>query len=114
MARRAMPSGRSGYDGTPEDIFAFQDDLTRNIVQSLQITLNRGEAARLWEGQTRNLRAWEKAVQALKVFFRYTTADAEAARRLFEEAIALDPKLYGGSCLVGSYPSLGCAAIASR
>jgi TolB-like protein len=83
------------YDGSPEDIFAFQDDLTRNIVQSLQITLNRGEAARLWEGQTRNLRAWEKAVQALKVFFRYTTADTELARRLFEEAVALDPSYTG-------------------
>ncbi len=83
------------YEGCFDDIFAFQDDLTRNIVQALQVTLNRGEAARLWEGQTRNLRAWEKAVQALKIFHRFTPADNAIARRLFEEAVAIDPTYTG-------------------
>lgn len=79
------------YEGTLDDVFAFQDDLTRNIAQALQITLSRGESARLWEGQTRNLRAWEKVVQGMRAFQRFTTADNDMARRLLEEAIALDP-----------------------
>jgi TolB-like protein len=89
------------YEGSLEDIFAFQDDLTRNIVQSLQITMAKGESARLWEGQTRNLRAWEKAVQGLSVFRRYTTADNETARRLLEEAVALDPSYTGAMAWLG-------------
>ena len=83
------------YEGSLDDIFAFQDDLTRNIAQALQLTLTKGEAAQLWEGQTRNLRAWEKTVQALKLFYRYTTADNLRARKLLEEAVALDPAYTG-------------------
>lgn len=83
------------YDGSVEDIFAFQDDLTRSIAQALQVTLKQGEASRLWEGQTKDLRAWEKAVQGLRIFHRYTVADNATARRLLEEAIALDPHYTG-------------------
>ncbi len=89
------------YDGSFDDIFAFQDDLTRNIVQALQVRLSAGEAARLWEGQTKNLRAWEKAVLAHQIFQRYSTADNETARSLLEEALAIDPSYTGAMAWIG-------------
>jgi len=89
------------YDGTADALFAFQDDLTRSIVQALQVTLTKGEAARLWEGQTRNLRAWEKAVLGHQSFLRYTTADNAAGRRLLEEAVAIDPRYTGALAWLG-------------
>lgn len=89
------------YDGAADDLFVFQDELTRSIVQALQVTLAKGEAARIWEGRTRNLRAWEKAVQGHQAFMRYTTADNAAGRRLLEEAIAIDPGYTGAMAWLG-------------
>ncbi|NJM30886.1 MAG: hypothetical protein HC855_12995 [Rhizobiales bacterium] len=48
------------YEGAIDDIFAVQDEITRNIALAMEVTLTRGESARLWESQTKNLRAWEK------------------------------------------------------
>lgn len=89
------------YEGTSDDIFAVQDDITRNIVQALQVTLSIGESARLWEGQSRNLRAWEKAVLGHSIFQRYSTADTELGRSLLEEAVAIDPTFTGAMAFLG-------------
>jgi TolB-like protein len=89
------------YDGAAEDIFAMQDDITRNIVQAMQVRLMRGESARLWEGQTKNLKAWEKAVLGFQTFARFSKADSMRGRELLEEAVALDPKYTGALALLG-------------
>ncbi|MFQ5971028.1 MAG: adenylate/guanylate cyclase domain-containing protein, partial [Alphaproteobacteria bacterium] len=86
------------YDGDLSDIFEVQDDITRNIVMALQIKLTYGELARLWEGQTNNLRAWEKMVEGRRLFNQMIWTDILNARRLFEEAVALDPS-YGGALI---------------
>ena len=103
-----LTDGRSGssiwaerYEGTLDDFFAVQDDITKNIVQALQVTLTSGEAARLWEGQSKNLRAWEKAVLGRQVFQRFSTADSDRGRRLLEEAVNIDPGFTGAMALLG-------------
>jgi tetratricopeptide (TPR) repeat protein len=63
---------------------------------ALQVQLTYGELARLWEGQTTDLRAWAKMVEGRKLFNEYNRTDILKARRLFEEAIAIDPG-YGGA-----------------
>jgi adenylate cyclase len=88
-----------GYDREPKDIFAIQDDITIKITNALQVELTTGEETRLWD-KTTNLRAYEKLLQALDYIYRYTKEDNSTARRLFEEAITLDPKYvnaYAGS-----------------
>jgi adenylate cyclase len=80
-----------GYDREPKDIFAIQDDITIKITNALQVELTTGEETRLWD-KTTNLRAYEKLLQALDYIYRYTKEDNSTARRLFEEAITLDPK----------------------
>ena len=89
------------YEGELDDIFALQDEITRNIALAMEVTLTRGESARLWESQTKNLRAWEKAVVARDMLQRYTTRDVANARRLLEEAVLLDPAYTGARALLG-------------
>lgn len=79
------------FDGRLDDIFGFQDQITRQIAIALQIRLTYGELARLWEGQTQDLRAWEKMVLARDHFLRFNLPDNRSARRLLEEALAIDP-----------------------
>ena len=86
------------YDGRLDDIFQVQDDITRNIALALQVKLTYGELARLWEGQTTNLSAWAKMVEGRRFFNQYDRGNILAARRLFEEAVAIDPT-YGGALI---------------
>jgi adenylate cyclase len=81
-----------GYDREPKDIFAIQDDITIKITSALSVELTEGDQARLWaKNQTTNIRAYEKMLQGSDYIFRYTKEDNATARRLYEEAIALDP-----------------------
>ena len=89
------------FDGKLDDIFAVQDEITRNIVLALQIKLTSGETARLWEGQTTNLRAWEKMVLARDKFSRFDVADNRRAQRLLEESLQIDPNYTGAMLQLG-------------
>ena len=81
------------YDREQKDIFAIQDDITLEITKALQADVMSGEQARLWaKNQTKNLEAWEKWLQGDEYFFRFTKDNNATARRLFEEAIVLDPE----------------------
>ena len=47
----------------------------------------------IWaKNSTTNLEAWEKFLQGDEYIFRFTKEDNATARRLFEEAIVLDPE----------------------
>ena len=100
--------GRSGqhvwadrYDAPLDAVFAVQDEITRSIALALQVELTQGESARLWEGQTKDLRAWERMVKARLALQRYTTADNSIAQRLLREAIAIDPLCTGALLMLG-------------
>ncbi|MEJ1936216.1 hypothetical protein WDZ92_38985 [Nostoc sp. NIES-2111] len=89
------------YDGDLTDVFAIQDEIARRVALALQIKLTHGETIRFWEGQTRNLRAWEKMVEARERFDRYNKVDNAVARRLLREAIEHDPDYTGAIALLG-------------
>ena len=89
------------FDGKLDDIFALQDEITRNIVLALQIKLTSGEAVRLWEGQTRNLRAWEKMALARDKFSRFDVASNRDAQRLLKESLQIDPNYTGAMLQLG-------------
>jgi DNA-binding SARP family transcriptional activator/Tfp pilus assembly protein PilF len=103
-----LVDGRSGkhvwaerYEGELADIFAVQDQITQAIALAMQVKLTAGDMAQTWEGQTRNLRAWEKAVTARDAFLRFSKSDNENARQLLEEAISIDPGYTGAMVLHG-------------
>ena len=53
------------YDRKLDDIFAIQDEMTREIVTALRLRLSDGESAQIWLGGTRNVDAWTYALSAL-------------------------------------------------
>jgi tetratricopeptide (TPR) repeat protein len=79
------------YDRDLDDVFALQDEITLSVVTALQITLTQGELARIRRRGTNNLRAWLLVNQSFEHLVRFTKEDNEQARKLAEEAIALDP-----------------------
>ena len=79
------------YDRTLQDIFAVQDEITKNIVTAMQVKLTQGEQARGVASGTNNLEAYLKCLQANELMQRINIESNALAKRLAEEAIALDP-----------------------
>lgn len=86
---RQLWSGR--FEGRADDIFSFQDEITRKIAIAMQVELTKGDSARLWDGQTSSLSAWERYVVAHGYYLRWTEADNSRARDLLREALEIDP-----------------------
>jgi adenylate cyclase len=79
------------YDWEVKDVFAVQDDITRQILGALQVQLTGGEMARMSADMV-SIRAYEKYLKAQEHGSRRTKEDSLIARRLFQEVIALDPE----------------------
>jgi TolB-like protein/class 3 adenylate cyclase len=78
------------YDRKLIDIFALQDEITKNIMSTLQIKLTDGEEARLYAKGTDNLDAYMKYLQGRKLIRNLNKEDNDKGRQLIKEAIALD------------------------
>jgi TolB-like protein/Tfp pilus assembly protein PilF len=79
------------YDRHIKELFALQDEMTREIVLALRVKLTEGEQALVRHRSTNNLDAWGHAIRAYSLFERYTKEDNAKARELFERAVELDP-----------------------
>lgn len=89
------------FDGGQGDLFAFQDEITRRIAIAVQVKLTYGDMAWLWDGRTRDLRAWEKLAAARDRFLRWTEADNRQAQALLLEALDIDPAYTAAMVLLG-------------
>jgi adenylate cyclase len=80
------------YDRDLSDIFALQDEITLKIMGALEITLTKGEQARLWyeKGGTTNIQAFDKLMKGVDCFHRVNEKDNKQARHFFKEAINID------------------------
>lgn len=79
------------YDRQLTDLFALQDEITLNVITAFQVELTHGELARVRQRGTKNLRAWLLINQSFDEFNRFNRQGNAQARRLIEEALALDP-----------------------
>jgi TolB-like protein/Tfp pilus assembly protein PilF len=79
------------YDRTIKDMFAIQDEITKNIITALQVKLTEGEQARVYSKGTDNLEAYLKIMEANWLLYQTTKEGFIKARQLLEEAISLDP-----------------------
>ena len=93
-------SGR--FEGRADDIFALQDEITRKVAVAMQVELTTGDSARLWDGQTSSLAAWERYVIANGHFLRWTEADISRARDLLREALEIDPDYLSAKVLLAN------------
>jgi adenylate cyclase len=78
------------YDRDLEDIFAIQDEITREVVVALDVRLSGGEQARIRSSGTKNLEAWECVRLAWVLVHRGTPEDLQEGRRLCKRAFKLD------------------------
>jgi len=79
------------YDRDLQDIFAVQDEITREIVEALHVKLVRGEQASVWRQLLRRPEALDAYYRGIDFLNRVTKeANAEAAR-CFEQVAAMEP-----------------------
>jgi adenylate cyclase len=90
------------YDTDLKEIFALQDEITMKIISALQVELTEGEKGRLPRKPPKNLQAYRKYLQANGHFYTMTKEGNAKARRLLEEAIALDPEFPNPYLLLGN------------
>jgi adenylate cyclase len=95
---RQLWGGR--FDGRADDIFALQEEITRQVAVAMQVKLTSGDYARLWDGQTRSLAAWERCVVANEHHERWSEADNRRARDLLHEALEIDPDYIAAKVLL--------------
>jgi adenylate cyclase len=79
------------YDRELKDIFAIQDEITKEIIAALQPKLLETQQAAFLAKGTDNLQAYLKWLQANEYFLKVNKDDNVLARQKAEEAIALDP-----------------------
>jgi TolB-like protein/class 3 adenylate cyclase/Flp pilus assembly protein TadD len=80
------------YDRNLDDIFAVQDELTKEIITAMQVKLTVGEQARATAKGTDNLEAYLKCLQANELIHRVNIESNALGKQLAEEAVALDPE----------------------
>jgi TolB-like protein/Tfp pilus assembly protein PilF len=83
------------YDRDVKDIFAIQDEIAMKIITALQVKLTSGEMIHVLAKGAKNIDAFTKYLQAVDLWTRLTREANAQARKLLEEAIALDPEYPG-------------------
>ena len=79
------------YQQDLKDLFSLQDYITKNVISALQVQLTDGQTARIYGRETRNVEAYLKVMKGRQHVLRYRRHDNSVARKLYEEAISMDP-----------------------
>ncbi|MGB5551047.1 MAG: protein kinase [Thermoanaerobaculia bacterium] len=78
------------YDRELEDVFVIQDEIARNIVDALQLTLAPGDEQLMKAGRSADIRGYDFYLRGRGYFRRRTREDFDSARRMFTKAIEVD------------------------
>jgi adenylate cyclase len=89
------------YDRDLKDIFGLQDEVILKITSAMSVNLTAGEQARAWAEGTKSLEAYLKLMQGREYRYKGNRESIALARRMAEEAIALDPKYAEAYVLLG-------------
>ncbi len=95
------------YDRDLEDIFALQDEISKNIVDALKVRLLAKELETITKRPTDNTEAYQIYLMGRSFFNRgHETRNMKAARHLFAKAVEVDPlyaRAYAGLADCDSY-----------
>jgi TolB-like protein/class 3 adenylate cyclase len=89
------------YDRDLSDIFAVQDELTREIVGALALKLTDDERRRLSRRGTDNLEAYDLFLRGRELIWLHTQTATHEGRKLLERATALDPGFAAAYAFLG-------------
>ncbi len=90
-AARGFHLWSESYDRELRDVFAIQQEIARNVVRALQVTLSPQEKGALAEIPTSHVQAYDYYLRGRSFYYRYGRHDIEFALQLFSRAIELDP-----------------------
>ncbi|MCR0984416.1 tetratricopeptide repeat protein [Roseomonas populi] len=89
------------YDRELHDIFAVQDEITRNVVAAIEPHLYAEEGFRAASRPPESIDAWGLAVRAMGLINRIGRRQNEEARALLQEAIRIDPGFARAHAVLG-------------
>jgi len=106
---------RSGYhlwserfDRTLEDVFAIQDEIARNVVRALKVTLTENERRVIAKVPTTDIEAYDLYIRAMQRYHEMTSQGLGYARNLLTSAIIRDPNYALAYCgLSDCYAMIG-------
>ncbi len=89
------------FDRELTDIFAIQDELTKEIVSALQCTLTMSEQSRMAPRRGGSIEGYELFLRGREHLSSATATSMVAARSLLERAVALDPSYAAAHAVIG-------------
>ncbi|MEE8571763.1 MAG: adenylate/guanylate cyclase domain-containing protein, partial [Gemmatimonadota bacterium] len=90
------------YDRDLADIFSLQSEISEKILAAVGVEITDAELARIRGKPTNDLTAYDLVQRGLAHFNRFTRKDNDEARRLFEQAIELDPGYLQARSMLGA------------
>jgi adenylate cyclase len=81
----------SRFDGSMDNIFAFQDQITASVIGAIEPSLRRAEIERARRKRPNSLDAYDFYLRALPYAYANTPQDSEEALRLLLEALVREP-----------------------
>jgi adenylate cyclase len=85
------------FDGALDDVFALQDEITRQIVISVEPEMEKAELRKSETKRSANLDAWDYFLRGRAFLHQLTPEGVVQARAMFERAIELD-RQYSDAC----------------
>jgi tetratricopeptide (TPR) repeat protein len=79
------------YDGELADIFDLQDEITRNVVASIQTQVHLTASEPAGKSKRPDLTVWELTMRGWQLLYDFSPESFRTAQTLLEEAIAHDP-----------------------
>jgi adenylate cyclase len=80
------------FDGALDDVFALQDEITRQIVISVEPEMEKAELRKSETKRSTSLDAWDYFLRGRAFLHQLTPEDVLRARAMFEQALELDPQ----------------------
>src|SRR2546429_9683053 len=103
------------YDGDFKDIFAFQSNVARRVVEALQVKLGVETARALAKKPTENPEAHRLYLLGRYEFGKYSEAGWTSSIRYYEQALKLDPNYALAYCgLADTYAYMGGVVMPSK
>jgi adenylate cyclase len=95
------------YDRELLDIFSLQDEITNNVIGSIEPQILAAETARIRRKPPHSFDAWDLVMRALPHLWLLSTEEHEQAQQLLRQAIDLDANYAHAHALLGwSYISM--------
>jgi TolB-like protein len=79
------------FEGSKDDVFGLQDQITERVVAAIEPTLQLAEIKRLKQRQPKNLDAYDLLLRAQQLQYKFTEDSLAEALRHLRRALAIDP-----------------------